>query len=770
MPRQQSKVQTASFVGGFVTEASPLTFPENSALDIQNMNINQNGSVSRRKGITLEENHSEFAYSVGVAHDYECFSWRNVAGQSGINFIAAKAGRYVLFYEEGENLSGGKASFQIDLNSYKVTDATTANVTANRVDMSYGKGYLFIVGKYTEPLVVEYDVDTNNISVLSFSLRIRDFDGVEDNLSPSERPSTLSSEHLYNLLNQGWSVERINAYQLHAGVYPSNADIWSAGRDANNNFSPAEMNKINFGNSLAPRGAFLTNAFNTSQSFSAPNRIPVSNTNLSTNTFTMSEDHGLSVSDTFNIIGSSGTYDDEGLTRTDDWDGVYTVDTVVNSTTVTVSSIPTLATTVTKNGSAEVGDISNPEGRISKWRVETVAFFAGRAFYAGVDSDYLADTVFFSQIITNKRKIGYCYQDADPTSDEISDLIDTDGGEVTITGLGKVTKMVPVQRSLLVFSENGIWEIAGGGEGYFRATEYSVRRITNIPCLSPKSVVEAEGVVFLFAQDGIYLIKENEISGLLSAESISDTTVKKYYLSLRDTCRRNAASIYDSRDKKIYWLFNTRGTGCPKQFDSALVFDLRVGAFYKHSFAIGSNYLVGVCVVRDVSSASLNVKYFTVLNDTHLSFSSLTDESFEDWGVDSEAFVITGHATLGDIGVKKQARQLILHMLRTETGFEMDGTSLVATNPSSCKVRITWDWSNDSTSNKWGPEFQGYRYRQLYTPTGVEDTFNTGYEVITTKTKLRGTGRAMSLRFFSDPEKDMVILGWSIAGDAETHE
>ena len=291
--------------------------------------------------------------------------------------------------------------------------------------------------------------------------------------------------------------------------------------------------------------------------------------------------------------------------------------------------------------------------------------------------------------------------------------------------------------------------------------------------MSPKAVVEAENLVFFFAEDGVYVIRENEITGLLEAQTLSDQTIKSHYLDYRDVCKRNAAAVYDYRNKRVIWLIRSEASGCAKKFDSALIFDLRLTCFYKYTFASSTNYVVGVADIRDVASDEIHIKYLVSTNDTAITFAALNDSlTFYDWtDQDSEAYVITGHATLGDIGVKKSARQLILHMTRTETGFEDDGSgNLVAIHPSSCKVRVAWDWTDDAASNKWTSEFQGYRYRQLYIPTGVSDTYETGYEVITTKTKLRGTGRAFSLRFRSEAGKDMKILGWSIAGDFEIHE
>ena len=40
-----------SFVKGLITEASPLTFPENASIDEKNFVLNRDGSRSRRLGV-----------------------------------------------------------------------------------------------------------------------------------------------------------------------------------------------------------------------------------------------------------------------------------------------------------------------------------------------------------------------------------------------------------------------------------------------------------------------------------------------------------------------------------------------------------------------------------------------------------------------------------------------------------------------------------------------------------------------------------------------
>ena len=777
MARTQAKVQTANFSGGFITEASPLTFPENSCIDILNMDINLDGSVERRKGAQLEENHQEFAYSAGPVDFYSGFSWRNVAGRSDINFIVIKAGRYLLFYEDILPLSANKHSQVVDLNDYLVSEASLPQIVNSRVDMAHGKGHLFVVSQFIEPLIISYNPTGDDFTVDTIDIIDRDFDGVDDGLETTDRPLALSSEHLYNLLNQGWTEDLIETYHSSQGEYPSNADIWSAGRDANNNFSPAEMKKINFGNSPAPKGRFVRSIFDTTQSFSMGGNIAISSWTVSCGTpsivtMVTVANHGLSASDSITIAGTSYDWHDSSIpdSGTSNIDGDYTVASVVNPTTFTFEATVTQCDnidSISDDGIVTVETIANPEGVIQDWRPASVAFFSGRAFFSGIESPEIGDNIYFSQVLTDIRKVEKAYQDADPTSDEISDIIDTDGGRITVAGLGKVIKMIPLQRSLLVFSANGIWEVSGPGEGFFTATDYSVRKLGNIPCRSPDTILEVEGIVALFAEDGIYVIQENEVSGLLTPNNITDATIREYYLAIPGPTKERALGVYDDQIKKIAWGFR-RFDGVTFSPDvDVLVFDIRTQSFTKYSFRIEDHYATALVTIKDCCPVAGKVRLLTLINGTHLSFSELSSEDFEDWGRDNDAYVITGWETLGDIGVKKQARSLVLHFLRTEEGFEEDESeNLVPIHPSSCKVRATWEWTNDVESNKWSPEFQGYRYRQLYTPSGPTDTYNTGYEVITTKTKIRGGGRSLSLQFRSEPKKDLKLLGWAIEFDA----
>ena len=152
-----------------------------------------------------------------------------------------------------------------------------------------------------------------------------------------------------------------------------------------------------------------------------------------------------------------------------------------------------------------------------------------------------------------------------------------------------------------------------------------------------------------------------------------------------------------------------------------------------------------------------------------LRFAYFKDSSFKDFagsiqaGTDAAAFMQTGFINAGDSQRRKQANYIVPSFIRTENGFTDDGGGdLTPTNESSCNIRADWDYADTTAGGKLGTAFEAYRYNRLYIPSGPADTFDTGQSVITTKNKLLGRGRALSLRFTTTALKDCRLLGWGL--------
>lgn len=91
----------------------------------------------------------------------------------------------------------------------------------------------------------------------------------------------------------------------------------------------------------------------------------------------------------------------------------------------------------------------------------------------------------------------------------------------------------------------------------------------------------------------------------------------------------------------------------------------------------------------------------------------------------------------------------------------LEDTAVAQTKESSCLVQARWEWTTSADSGRWGSEFQAYRYRQFFSGDSSA-SFSYGYSVITTRNKLRGKGRSLSLRFRTEPFKDCQLLGWGL--------
>lgn len=83
-------------------------------------------------------------------------------------------------------------------------------------------------------------------------------------------------------------------------------------------------------------------------------------------------------------------------------------------------------------------------------------------------------------------------------------------------------------------------------------------------------------------------------------------------------------------------------------------------------------------------------------------------------------------------------------------------------NQSSCILQGRWEWTDNATPSRWTPGEQIYRRKQLYTPVDVNDAYSDGYPLVVAKTKIRGKGKALQLKFQSEAGKEMKIAGWAI--------
>lgn len=742
MSRKVGDKNYFTFVKGINTEAGPLTFPDNTALDIENIDLFTDGSARKRLGVDYEEAAQLITSGVEWDGAVKIFDWKSPGGDATKHFIVIQSDTgYLYVYQVN---SGGTYTLIGSASLLTISGPPPGAWAHYEVQIASANGYLFCVHPYSFPMMLEYDPNLTAGSQITrnlLSVNIRDFDGIYENTTVDNKPATLTDQHKYNLLNQGWLSSNVVTYGT---PYPSRAMLMSQGKDK----SPQ---------SVAGTYDVWTKSV---QDTALPNATPAP-----TGHFVV---HALSV--------ARATY----ITGTPNNDSTWTIATTWNEQAAT--------------------------------SFRTVASFAGRVWYSGLTTatyntssiKSLVGNVYFSQIIhgqsSNAQSLAAssCHQEADPTSESINELVSSDGGVIAIPEAGTITKLYPLDRSILVFSEKGVWEITGGQAG-FKATEFAVRKITSSGIASPSSVVAAGSSLYYCGIDGIISISPNQQAGLLEATNISFNSVQSLYNEIPDTNKGYITGVYDNHLNKIIWLYydgsypsTTNGTFY-YLYNKALILDINLGAFYKYSFThvdgtdlSSSNwtttpFIVGISHQPNygytvgnnyIESADRDIKFISLSKESNVwgvrtclinNTSFLDWESFDSTGVALSAYLEAGHETLGDAVRRKDAKYIHCFFNRTEANFVDDGSgNAVFDNPSGCLMQIKWEWADHSNSGKYSQQQEVYRFRREYTPTGtLPESFDSGFPVVVSKNKVRGSGKSMRVRFDTESGKDCWLLGWS---------
>jgi len=834
MPQAQQNKNYFTFVKGLITEANPLTYPEDTSFDEDNFILKRNGSRERRLGIDWETNNktantvdvvttiggSSFDDSEIESYAFTTHEWRGVAGDGNKNYTILQIGPYLYVHDMERypsdstdnhiisenridlNISGNE---YIDLTNY-AAPGLASSVGTNPVDIAFGRGRAFITCACVEPIYLEYTTATDTWSVVQFELQVRDFEGVTDNLDLGERPSYLSKEHQYNLLNQGWknegeggidtrkmspledigAVSEVTVTNGGSGytTEPTIAFTGGAGADAaatatilNGEVISITVTEGGTGYTSAPTMSFsggggsgATATCDYATANDTPSKYP-SNSDL----------WQLGKYTDLDTASSTNGQDIWNTTQLDKFN-------IGNATAAKGSFTYDLFNINRSSNVAGLSDITET------YRASTVAFFAGRVWYSGFNSERIGGNVVFSQIIQNiDQQVGYCFQANDPTAEDLNEVLPSDGGVIDIPEVGHVNKIITAGNSLIILANNGVWQISGGDSG-FTADTYVVKKVTNVGCDSPNSVIFAEGLVFYWAGGGIYVLEADQISLNLKATNITQNTIQTKYNNIPRNKKNKVFSIYDENEKVLIWGYNDdAGEDIDYKYTKSIMYDLNLKAFHLHSLgtlngdkpfiATGLFYhdlTVGgvqqkstpkfLSIVPTVPTHATDKQwkycfsymkdgdYFTDWRQFEIDINSATDDAVA--GHSYTSYLETAYELGGDAMRNKQVNYLYIYMTRTE----LTATDGVLDNQSAVDVQARWEWADDSISGKFTDTFDGYKYVRPYVLSSTTGTVNVdyGYKVMVTKNKIRGQGKAVQFRFASQDNKDCKLLGWAI--------
>ncbi len=432
---------------------------------------------------------------------------------------------------------------------------------------------------------------------------------------------------------------------------------------------------------------------------------------------------------------------------------------------------------------------------IENSRFKSVESFAGRIFYAGLESAKNSGVLLFSRQIETLSELGECFQVNDPTSEDISDLLDTDGGVVRIPDAVNIQYLYAFGATLFIFAENGVWSI-NGVDNVFRATEYSLRRVSYTGMLTAESFAEAEGVPFWWSKTGIHTLQFDEVSGNPAEQNISLPTIQTFWDDIGSNARSLVQATYDRLNKKIYWAYPDATETNANKLNNFLILDIPLGAFYPWKVSdetSSTDYIMGLAVYSGYGSDELVLDVVLsngddVIQDADdivstqfsdfatgdpsivllirdgatgkLTMGTFSGDDFLDWGTTNySSFAEAGYDFISDLIRQKNSPYIVTYMRVTEEGWVSTESGYEPIRPSSLLVSAYWDFSTTASSVAQ----QAYRYKQ--TPVvNPGDLTQFGYPdtVISSRLKLRGRGRSARLRFESEQGKDFVLLGYGV--------
>jgi hypothetical protein len=169
-----------SFIKGLVTEASPLTFPENASIDESNFVLNRDGSRSRRLGIDYEDNYALTATgftAAQLASSKQSFHrWDSPGGATSVSIGIVRINDKLWFTDLLSNSPSANL-----LNSG--SSITLAGLADADIETTVINNKCIIVSKQlSKPVVLTYNTSTGAITQSTLSIKVRDIWGVDDGL------------------------------------------------------------------------------------------------------------------------------------------------------------------------------------------------------------------------------------------------------------------------------------------------------------------------------------------------------------------------------------------------------------------------------------------------------------------------------------------------------------------------------------------------------------------------------------------------------------
>jgi hypothetical protein len=759
---------------GLVTEQTPLTPVDSSTTDELNMDIELDGRRVSRKGLAYIHNRTDphIAQDIVTAQfdlpddaQFRTYVWTPTTGVfRGISILCMQL-------EYGSNnltdadltdpSYNGNQLFFLPLNGEfgftvaerVILDTQGPSSLFDALDFTPYNNHLIVTSARTRPTRITLDMDTNSsspyyeinsVTATEFPILMRDFYRFEDEEDlkvaavPAGSNTVPTDGRRYDTYNAGWAETELTAWQTGTG---------------DSTFPPLTSR---WHSALTAAGAFDYSAF-------------------------IAQAKGSTLISGGKFIIDAHQYPGITFSRTNSHNSIASTD-VTSSNFYEVNAL--------------FPDISTEEDYMSRSEA-----YAGRIFYAGHPHRTLSDKVFFSQVLEDESQLGKCYQKNDPTAQVLSDLVDDDGGSITIPGLTQATRLITFGDSLLVFSASGVWAIRPGQNG-FAATSYRVEKITTFGTDSPFSIVQNNNVTYYINKEGVQTLEVDQNNNFVHT-NVSRNVIQKYWVENYQGCVSDVRGVFDELKLQVHWLFNSPGT---THKTKCLVLDLKNQAFMpwtfdedvkvRDAFYFKANYYDYTSAgnarreMGTITDAESRIMYIvkddTILpDDSQYQNATPANFTYDYWhfadmsapiNVDVKtytsgevdtpfsAYLETTPNFYGDMHNDKDSKEVIVYTYKDSKfyfPFPVNYSTENVETETRVKVKHSWDFEEFENSQDAYEPYDAERIKT--TPAGtVGDAEYEFHKYISIKQlKFRGRGKALKLRFESDGIYPINLLGYS---------
>lgn len=771
MPQNPTGSMESNFIAGLKTEFTGLNFPENAVTDTDNTVYSLIGDVYRRGGIDYESGFQLNRIAVDSAAK-STFKWENVGGDGLTQMVVQQIGSTLYFYKSSaatsvSPLSSTRLTSTINISTFLVS-GSAADPSQSECQYASGNGYLFVYNPKCEPFFVSYNSGTNLVSATQINVQIRDTVGIPESIPFNYRPTTLSPEHQYNLQNQGWgfawATTSTSTFTVGTGDFPfvvASSTLPVAVGDV------MQATGVTGGFIIGTVASYVGNVMTITETsnnqagiaFNSWNITPVPNY---INIFFTTAKGGATNGGTPALLNKYPSnaeqwwqYRSTNITAAAP-DGTFspknTTDYVVlNNNQAPQGSIILSAFNQTRSVASGIPGLTDVPTMV---RPKSGAWFQGRAWYTGVDANFQAsgdmpfytwtENIYFSQINLTNNKFGYCYQEDDPSSPDLFDILPTDGGVITIQGAGSIFKLFPVQNGMLVHAANGIWFITGGKSIGFSADDYTITKISGVRCNSSTSFIDVLGYPMFWNEEGIYVVEPQQQGNGLQVNNLVIGTIATYYSEIPIQSKLFARGTYDPLNYIVQWMFRSTvetNETTRYQYDKVLVYNTANKAFY--IYTVSGNTHIHDCIYVSSPGGTLSpdpiIKYVVSAGGS-ITFAEENDfVTYTDFAsgipVNYISYFVTGYKLHGKGLTRFQAPYIILYSDIPVYQY---------------KMQSVWNYAISRNSGK-------------FTQTQIVSGDDSNYSRLYNRLRIRGRGNVLQFKVTSIDGQPFTIMGWTMS-------